>query len=441
MSHRCLAVMLAVCLAILALAAPAVPAQERPAPPATEEERTARLRALEEKVRILSEEIEALKTKAVVPETTVEKSVYGLGPAASKVYQRDRGLSIGGYGEANFSLLTDDKGTSRDTFDFVRLVLYLGYKFTDRIVFNSELEFEHAKVGSTVSAGSGDVSVEFAYLDFRLIDQANVRAGMLLIPMGFLNEMHEPPTYFGNKRPEVETRVIPTTWRSNGVGLYGTLLPGLDYRTYLVTSFNAQGFSNAGFRGGRQSGNREFAESWAWTGRLDYTDIPGVLVGGSFYWGDTGQDQRFAGREASANLVMYDLHAQLEYRGLHLRGLFAQGHLSDADIVTAAVSSANRPVPERIWGAYGEIAYDLLPLLFPGTRQSLSPFLRYERVNTQEEVPAGFNADESKDIDVLNIGVSYKPIPSVVIKLDYRELDARRGKIADEFNAGLGFAF
>jgi hypothetical protein len=433
--------LLPVCCALLVLSAASARAQERPAPPATEEERQQRLRALEEKVKVLTEEIDSLKTRIVVPEKVEYKSLYGLGPSASKVYQRDRGLSIGGYGEANFSLLTGDKGTGNDTFDFVRLVLYTGFKFTDRILFNSELEFEHARTASTVSAGAGEVSVEFAYLDFRLLDEVNVRGGLLLIPMGFLNEMHEPPTYFGNKRPEVETRIIPSTWRSNGAGLYGTLLPGLDYRTYAVTSFNALGFSNAGFRGGRQAGNREFAESWAWTGRVDYTAIPGLLAGASFFWGDTGQDQRFAGRGADANLVMYDLHAQLEYRGLHLRGLFTQGHLSDADIVTAAVSSANRPVPERIWGAYGEIAYDVLPLIFPGTRQSLSPFLRYERLSTQEEVPAGFNADESRDIHVFNVGVNYKPIPNVVIKLDYRELEARHGEIADELNAGLGFAF
>jgi hypothetical protein len=433
--------LLSVCVALLALSPAILHAQQRTAPPATEEERQERLRVVEEQVKALTEELDSLKTRLVVPETVEYKSLYGLGPSASKVYQRDRGLSIGGYGEANFSLLTGDKGTAKDTFDFVRFVLYAGYKFTDRIVLNSEIEFEHAKVGSTISAGAGDVEIEFAYLDFLLTDQANIRAGLVLIPVGFLNEIHEPPTYFGNKRPEVETRIIPTTWRSNGAGLYGALLPGLEYRTYAVTSFNALGFSNAGFRGGRQSGNREFAESWAWTGRLDYTMIPGLLVGGSFFWGDTGQDQRFAGREANANLFMYDLHAQFQYRGLHLRGLFTQGHLSDADVVTAGVSAANRPVAERVWGAYGEVAYDVLPLLFPGTRQSLSPFFRYERLNTQEEVPAGFRPDRTRDIDVLNIGLSYKPIPSVVLKLDYRELDARRGEIADEVNAGLGFAF
>ncbi|HLC43186.1 MAG TPA: hypothetical protein VJO34_16365 [Methylomirabilota bacterium] len=412
-----------------------VAAQQSPAPAPSE------LEELKGKVKILTDEVDSLKTKLVLPETAELKSLYGLGPAASKIYQLGRGLSIGGYGETNFSLLIDDKGTGKNIFDFVRFVLYAGYKFTDRILLNAEIEFEHAKVGSTTSAGSGDVEIEFAYLDFLLEEQANIRAGLILIPVGFLNEIHEPPFYFGNKRPEVETRLIPTTWRSNGVGLYGTLLPGLDYRTYGVTSFNAMGFSNSGVRGGRQSGNREFGDSLAWTGRLDYTMIPGLLVGTSFFWGDTGQDQLFGGQKVDANLVMYDVHAQYQLKGLHLRGLFTQTHLADARQVTLGVSAASRPVAERMWGAYLEAAYDILPLVMPGTRQSLSPFARFEWANTQAEVPAGFSPDNTKDIEVINVGLSYKPIPNVVIKLDYRKLTPKSGTIADELNTGFGFAF
>ena len=440
MIRKCLGFFLALGLGLF-VALPAAQAQLS----AQERDRQQRVDELERRLKILADELESLKTKLALPEKAEYKSLYGLGPAASKVYGIERGLSLGGYGEANFSLLTDDKLLSKDTFDFVRFVLYTGYKFTDRILLNAEIEFEHAKTGSTVSGGGGEVEIEFAYLDFRLVDEANIRAGLVLIPMGFLNEIHEPPFYFGNKRPEVESRIIPTTWRSNGAGLYGTLLPGLDYRTYGVTSFNARGFTNAGPRGGRQSGNREFGEDFAWTGRLDYTGLPGFLLGGSWFWGNTGQDQDFAGRKVDANLFLYDFHAQYQFRGLHLRGLFAQGHLSDAKEVNLQVSAASRPIAERIWGAYGEVAYDLLPLLFPGTKQSLSPFVRYEWLNTQADLPSGVTRaqqrDVARDTRVTNVGLSYKPIPNVVIKLDYRNLDPDRGKIADEFNVGFGFVF
>ena len=418
--------------------APAARADERPTPPATEEERQERLRVLEEKVRILTEEIEALKTKAVVPETTAEKSVAGLGPAASKVYQVLQGLSIGGYGEAHLSLLVNDKADRKNTIDLERFVLYTGYKFTDDILFNAELEFEHATTEATVSSDAGTAEVEFAYLDFRLWEPLNARTGLLLIPMGFLNEIHEPPFFFGNIRPEVEQRIIPTTWRELGAGIYGVLLPGLEYRTYVVNSLNAKGFSSNDIRDASSAGNRALAENFAWTGRLDYSPLPGFLVGTSFFWGDTGQDQRFDTRKIDANFFLYDVHAQLQYRGLQVRGLFTEGFIGDARTLSADLGE---PISRRIWGAYGEVAYDLLPVILGGTRQSLSPFVRLEWLDTQADVPSGFRPDRSKRVQVNTFGLSYKPIPTVVLKVDYREFHPARGSAADELNTGFGFSF
>ena len=397
----------------------------------------------ERKTGILAEELETLKSKFTLPETVEYKSLYGLGPAASKVYQMPRGLSIGGYGEASaIFFVGDNNGSSRrsNVGDLVRFVTYIGYKFSDRIILNSEIEYEHAKVGPTVSAGAGDVEIEFATLDFLLTEQANIRTGLVLMPMGFLNEIHEPPFYFGNLRPEVEQRIIPTTWRELGVGLHGTILPGLTYRTYVTNSLNANGFSKTNIRGARQSGNRALFEDLAWTARLDYTPIPGLQVGGSVFWGNTGQDQLFAGKKIDANLTLFEFHGQYQYRGLQLRALFAQGHIGDAEVLSAALG-ANGPISSRIVGGYAEASYDILPLLFAGTDMSLSPFVRFERLDTQADVPSGFTPDRSRDIRVINAGLSFKPIPNVVIKLDYRNLDAKVGQIADEFNIGFGFIF
>jgi hypothetical protein len=411
---------------------------------ALQEQKAPEAKAAEEqdattKLAILADEVQRLKQIFVLPELAEYKSLYGMGPAASKVYGLPRGLAIGGYGEA---FVTFYPGQERDNIaDFLRLVLYLGYKFNDRILFNSEIEFEHAFVGEeTISAESGEVALEFAYLDVRLIDLASLRTGLLLVPMGWLNELHEPPTYFGNRRPEVERRIIPTTWRSLGAGLYGEILPGLVYRTYGVTSFNAEGFTSGGVRDGRQQGNRELANDWAWTGRVDYAGVPGLIVGASWWWGDTAQDIPFAGQDVSANLFMYDLHAQFQWRGLWLRGLFVQGFLQDARALTLAGDPDN-PIAEMVWGAYGEIAYNVLPLLWPGTRQSLEPFFRYEHLNTQAEVPSGFTPNEANNLDVINAGVSYKPVPNVVFKADYRQLNPRSGDTIDEVNLGFGFNF
>ena len=395
------------------------------------------------RTKTLGEELESLRLKVALPETKELKGQYGLGPAASKVYGVERGLSLGAYGQSWLQhFFGDGSETKKDVFDYKRFVLYAGYKFTDRILFNSEIEFEHATTGSTESAGSGSASVEFAALDFFLWEPLNIRAGMLLVPFGFLNEVHEPLFYFGNERPEVERQIIPSTWRENGAGFFGTLFPGFEYRTYLVTSLNAKGFKKNNIRSARQKGNRAFAEDFTSVTRVDYSpeSIPGFLIGSSVHFGDTGQGQKFGGRSASAHLLMYEFHAQYRYRGLHLRGLYVRGDIDNADILSAD-PEIKGPISHSIWGYYLEAAYDLLPWLLPGTKQSLSPFYRYERFNTQEDVPRGFTPDPFQNRTVNTFGVNYKPHPNVVIKGDLRIFDSQGGDLADEVNIGFGFAF
>uniref|UniRef100_UPI000B357AED hypothetical protein n=1 Tax=Crenothrix polyspora TaxID=360316 RepID=UPI000B357AED len=249
---------------------------------------------LEHKTNVLSQEVEKLRTNLAIPEEAKYKSTYGLGPAASKVYQVGRGLSIGGYGQASYQARVGDKGSDSDNADLERIVLYAGYKFTDHILFNSELEFEHGSTGEG-SEEKGEVSVEFAALDFFLDPMANIRAGLVLMPMGFINTIHEPPFYFGNNRPEVEQRIIPSTWREVGVGLFGELLPNLTYTTYVVNGLNAKEFGSDGIREGRGGGSDAKAESFGYIARVDYAppQVPGLSVGGSAYVGNSGQNQDF----------------------------------------------------------------------------------------------------------------------------------------------------
>ena len=290
-------------LAGLALAMQVGAAQAEPEEPFSEPEATVaggreqeleqedRIRELERQLEVVVEELARVQSQVAFPQEPELESTYGLGPGASKVYGRERGVSIGGYAEANYRNFVGDSDAA-DRADFLRLVAYLGDKFTDSIVFNTEIEFEHATTDDTVSSGSGEVSVEFATLDFLLSDWANIRAGLVLLPMGFLNELHEPPFFFGVNRTEVERRIIPTTWRENGVGIFGTALAEtLSYRAYVVNGFNARGYSPAGLRGGRQDGNRALAEDLAFVARVDWNPIPELVLGGSFYNGDAGQNQ------------------------------------------------------------------------------------------------------------------------------------------------------
>lgn len=400
------------------------------------------------RTNILAEEFEKLKTNLAVPEKTEYKSLYGMGPAASKIYNSQRGLSIGGYGEGFYRKFVGDKTQSNtDTADYLRGVLYFGYKFNDWILFNSEIEYEHASTSATKTSSSGEVSVEFAYLDFFFSEYANARVGLLLVPMGFLNEMHEPNTYHGVNRTEVETAIIPTTWRENGVGLFGRLGPDFQYRLYAMNGLNARGISASGLRGGRQKGNRTIAEDISVVGRVDYTPHPSVLLGGSFYTGDQGNNQKVSGTVIpDSNLTLWEAHGQYRSHGLELRGLFTMAHLGDARELTLALRKTkdigtSETIGSRMLGTYGEIAYDFLPLLQPNTEQYLAPFVRFEYFDTHEKTPAGFSRDKSKAVRLWVTGVSYKPHPNVVLKLDYRDFSPIRGKRADEVNFGVGFAF
>jgi len=191
---------------------------------------------IEDKLTIIVEEIENIKSSSVAKETKYEEK-HGRSEGASKVYLVDKGVSIGGYGELFVGQLRDGDDNTIDT---QRAVLYFGYKFTDNIVFNSEIEFEHATTSSNLDDRDGSVSVEFASLDFLFMDELNLRAGLLLAPFGIINEYHEPTTFFGVLRPDVERFIIPTTWRENGIGIFGeidNLLPGqISYRLYLMNS-------------------------------------------------------------------------------------------------------------------------------------------------------------------------------------------------------------
>ncbi len=415
-----------------------------------------RIEDLEAKMNVLVDELTRLREAAAVPEVEGLEPLYGFGPAASKVFHVDRGLSIAGYGEVVYTNFVGDSAAGStvsngvlvsdealDRADALRLVFYFGYKFTDRIIFNSELEFEHGSTGgATITSGSGSVSVEFMTLDFLLTDWANLRMGVLLPPMGFINEIHEPPFFLGVQRPETERRILPTTWREVGVGLWGSLGETVQYRTYLVNGFNARGFSDSGIRGGRQNGNRALAEDFAWVTRVDWFPADGLELGGSIYWGDTGQDQELMGRDlADGDLLIFEGHAQYRRGPLHLRGLFAMTNLADAgELSRALMRATNRPIADKTLGGYIEVGYDVWPLLFDSD-MSLMPFVRVEYVDTQFKVPRGFTSNDLRSTWLTTAGVNFKPHPGVVLKLEYRNFDPRRGELPDELGLGMGFAF
>lgn len=396
-----------------------------------------RIEDLEAKIEALSAEIERLRMGEAAAQGATGGT--GLGPSASKVYSIKKGVSIGGYGQMlyqNFSRAADDGSPSDATprADLERAVLYFGYKFNDRTLFNSEVEYEHAVAGA---GEPGETAVEFAYLDFRPKPAFGLRGGLLLVPMGFLNELHEPPVFLGARRPEVEQVIIPTTWRENGFGVYGSAGP-MTYRTYLVTSLDARRFSEAeGVREGSQEGADALAADLAVTARVDYNPVAGLVLGASIFAGGVGQGGPGLG---DARLTLWDAHAEWNWRGLHVRGLYARSGLSDAGAVSLAISAGPQAIGSRQHGGYLEVAYNLLARA-RGTAQELCPFVRYEALNTQDRVAPGFSADKANDRQVRTYGLSYRPITNIAIKVDYQNFQNRAGTAVDQINVSLGYLF
>jgi hypothetical protein len=409
---------------------------------------SAELALLRRQIEALTREIEELRLGEEVV-VAADTGVYGFGPAASKVYRTGQGVSIGGYGEAlyeNFSDRVDGGSPSgkTDQIDFLRAVFYFGYKFSDRLLFNSEIELEHASTSQ-----SGSVSVEFAYLDYRASGLLGMRGGLVLVPMGFINELHEPPTFLGTERPETERRIIPTTWRENGLGAFGEA-GGFVYRGYLVNgldavgggSSKAAGFSATGLRSGRQKGSKAVAEDFAGVARVDFTGLLGFLVGTSLYVGRSGQgaDSPIDGSTIDAPTVIWEGHAEYRAHGLDMRALFALASVDDvADINAAKMLSGAQSVGERLVGWYVQAGYNVLRLA--RTSQQLVPYVRYESINTQDRVPDGFAADPANDEQLVTLGAAWKPIVNIAIKADYqfRRNEARTG--VDQFNVALGYLF
>jgi hypothetical protein len=321
-----------------------------------------------------------------------------------------------------------------------RFVAYLAHTFNERISFRSELEVEDARIEG--GEEGGEVSVEQVYLDYMLSPAATVRAGLVLAPIGIINETHEPTTFNGVDRPGFDNDVIPTTWRDIGVGLVGTLpgRSGLNYRVYLLNGLVASGFSaEQGIREGRQEGHDATFANPSLTGRLEWVR-PGLTVGGSFWYGGSAAQNPALGTGTFDNAVaLVSADARYDVGPLMFRGVVANVSIADAEAINQTFGDQ---VGSRIAGGYVEGAYNLLSALAPQSTQRLLAFARYERYNTQAGVPEGVVRDDALARRTTTFGLTYKPVYNVVFKGDYQLRRNRAGVGQDEQLAlGVGYQF
>jgi hypothetical protein len=382
---------------------------------------------LKRQIEILSQEIEALKTRQTEKVATADTEQYGLGAAASKVYRAEPGVAIGGYGEFTYENAQGQLAAA----DSLRAVVYTGYKFNDRVLFNSELEVEHANLER-----GGNVELEFGYLDYLVNPAFNVRTGLVLLPVGLTNEQHEPTAFLGARRPLVEQRIIPSTWSDLGGGIFGEV-GRTSYRAYVVTGLDSHFFGpEEGIREGRQAGGQAIAEDLAFVARADFHPFEGTMLGGSFYTGNSGQAADF-----NARVTLGEVHADARFRGVSLRALVARGTLGDAARVNDANGLAGEEsVGKSFGGWYVEGGYDVSALL-PRQDLSLTPYARYERLDTQRRVPAGFLRNPANDQSIFTIGLAFKPIPQTVIKVDWQNVENEAKTGQDQWNIALGYIF
>lgn len=320
-------------------------------------------------------------------------------------------IDIGGYGELHYN--NNDEGD--DEIDFHRFVLYFGHEFTDDVRFFSELEVEHALAGD---GAPGEVELEQAFIEFDLGERHAARAGLDLIPVGILNETHEPNTFYGVERNRVESRIIPATWWAGGVKLIGRPgAAGLSYDLFVHEGL-AMDAADPGFsiRDGRQKTAEAAGNDYAATGRLKYTGIPGLELAGSVqYQNDVSQ----AANDGLDEGLLYEAHAIYSQGSFGLRALYAQWDIN------GPLAEANGR--DRQFGWYVEPSFKLHP--------QFGVFARYAELEEFENL-----AEEN-----VTVGVNYWPIDQVALKADYQQRETEQaggGTVdADSLNLGVGYVF
>lgn len=394
---------------------------------------------LERRLEVLAEEVERLRSgeETEVELTDQQTRALGLAPSAAATYRRGQGVSIAGYGEMLFESFAPENQSGDPTgkgsqFDFLRAILYAGYRFNDKFLFNSEIEIEHAN----------EISVEFAYLDYLVHENLGIRGGMLLMPMGLVNEFHEPTVFMGAERPVTERVIIPTTWRENGGGVHGSI-DIVSYRAFVVNGLDGTGFSASGIRGGRQKGSKAKASNMAFTGRVDITPIPGTFLGASLYTGGSGQGDIVVDEvNFDVRTTIFDVHGQSQLRGFDFRGLYARASIGDAAELNQTLGlTGSDGVAETMQGGYFQVGYDVLSQVSGNRGVSLTPYARFERVDTQVTMPSGFERSLSTDTTYTTLGLEVKPIPNIVLKFDHAWARNEAKTAINQFNLNLGYAF
>lgn len=350
------------------------------------------------------------------------------GNATGKLAKWYDKMSIGGYGEMHYNNLERESASGSEDIeeiDLHRFVLYYGYAFTDTVRFYSEFEVEHTVAGEEKN---GEVEIEQAYIEWDYLARQHAKAGVMLVPVGLLNLTHEPDTFYGVERNNVERNIIPATWWEGGVGLSGEAAPGLNYDVTVTEGLkldvteDEDGEISGKFkvRDGRQQTSEATASDLAYTAAVNYTGVPGLQIGGAVRYQDDVLQGESVGETKEIDALLYEAHVDWHAGPFGVRALFASWELDDA-IETIKTGA------DKQEGLYIEPSYKIT--------EKLGVFTRYSEWDNQ----AGGNDDT--EYDQVDIGVNYWLTNSVVLKADIQNQDAPSDVETDGFNLGVGWSF
>lgn len=358
------------------------------------------------------------------------------GPMGQSIYSKPvwrrmgRGTYVGGYVDFEYRNRQDAK----QKFELIRMVPFIYADIAEGIRFATEIEFEH---GGATSSGGGDAKLEFAFLDYDLVgDALGVRGGILLIPLGKFNLIHDSPINDLNDRPLVSRFVIPSTFFEPGAGVFGSVYPfgpvKMDYQLYVTQGFNGGADGNGriqssdGLRNARSSvnGSGDNNENLSWSGRLGVSPLLGSEIGLSAHtgnWDTKGQN----------NLTIYALDWGFQWKFLEFLGEYANAQV-ERDPTTHA------SVPGRLDGYYGQInAHFLYDWIRKGS--VMTGVVRWDSVDLDLlDQTSVQNANNSQR---LTFGVNFRPLEQTVFKVDY-QLNYENGSVERFQNNAwvLGFA-
>lgn len=344
-------------------------------------------------------------------------------------------VTVGAYGEILYNQPEGDNGE----LDIQRLVLLFGYRFNEKTQFVTEVEFEHVN----------EVFIEQAFVNYAVGNNISIRGGLMLVPMGIVNEFHEPTTFNGTERPAMDNVIVPTTWREIGIGVAGRFNDiSLGYQAYVFNGFKSttpdgeggvSGFlkGSNGLRSGRQKAIQSTVDSPTLSAKLDYYGIPGLRLGLSGYFGKTqAEDEVETFDGANIGISMIGLDARYAYQRFTARGQFIHASLSDTDKYN---NLTGRDLGSVLQGFYLEGAYNLLPRT---KKQKLFAFTRYEKFNTHADTAGDLVANDAYDRTDVTTGLTYHIAPGVVVKGDYQfRSNESDTDTKDRLNFGIGVWF